>query len=174
MCLCYSIPPHVPSEWKDTLLVPVPKKGDLSCCDDWRGISLLDVTDKLFARVLNDWLQLVVKETVSDSHRGFRTGRGCVDMIFRVRQLVEKASEHNAKVFLLFVDLCKAYDSVSRAACPLVCSAKVWCYGWTYTFSTWGNVCYSNSLRWKVKAIFSSEWTTSGVYHCSYFVYHIL
>ena len=37
-------------------------------------------------------------------------------MIFRVCQLVEKASEHNAKVFLLFVNLCKAYDSVSRAA----------------------------------------------------------
>ena len=37
-------------------------------------------------------------------------------MIFCVRQLVEKAIEHNTKVFLLFVDLRKAYDSVPRAA----------------------------------------------------------
>ena len=37
-------------------------------------------------------------------------------MIFCVQQLVEKAIEHNTKMFLLFVDLCKAYDSVPRAA----------------------------------------------------------
>ena len=54
---------------------------------------------KLFARVLNKRLQLVVEETVSDSQCGFRAGRGCVDMIFCVRQLVEKAIEHNTKVF---------------------------------------------------------------------------
>ena len=106
----------VPLEWRDALLVPVPKKGDLSCCDNWRGISLLDVMSKLFVRVLNNRLQLVVEETVSDSQCRFRTGRGCVDMIFCVRQLVEKAIEHNTKVFLLFVDLCKVYDSVPRAA----------------------------------------------------------
>ena len=71
----------VPSEWRDALLVPVPKKGDLSCCDNWRDISLLDVMGKLFTRVLNDRLQLVVEETVSNSQYGFRAGRGCVDMI---------------------------------------------------------------------------------------------
>ena len=107
---------RVPAEWRDALLVPVPKKGDLSLCDNWRGISLLDVMGKIFARVLNDRLQLVVEEVVSDTQCGFRTGRGCVDMIFCVRQLVEKAIEHNTKIFLLFVDLRKAYDSVPRQA----------------------------------------------------------
>ena len=46
---------------------------------------LLDVVGKLFARVLNDRLQLVMEETVSDSQCGFRAGRGCVDMIFCIR-----------------------------------------------------------------------------------------
>ena len=105
----------MPSEWRDVLLVPVPKKGDLSCCDNWRGISLLDVMDKLLARVLNDRLQLVVNESVSDSQCGFRAGRGCVDIIFCVCQIVEKDIEYNTKVFLLLVDMCKAYDSVPRA-----------------------------------------------------------
>ena len=71
---------------------------------------------KLFATVLNDRLQLVVEETVSDSQCGFRAGRGCVDMIFCVHKLVEKALGHNTKLFLLFVDLLKAYDSVPREA----------------------------------------------------------
>ena len=70
--------------------------------------------------VLNDRLQLVVEETVSDFQCGFRAGRGRVDMIFCIRQLLEKAIEHNTKLLLLFVDLRKAYDSVPRVA--------LWCY----------------------------------------------
>ena len=34
---------YVPQEWKDALILPIPKKGDLSSCNNWRGISLLDV-----------------------------------------------------------------------------------------------------------------------------------
>ena len=62
---------HVPAEWRNALPVPVPKKGDLSLCDNWKGISLLDVMGKLFARVINDRLQLAVEEAVSDSQCGF-------------------------------------------------------------------------------------------------------
>ena len=71
----------MPSEWRDALLVSVSKKGDLSCCYNWRGISLLDVMGKLFARVLNDRLQLVVEEVVSDFQCGFRSGRGSYDIL---------------------------------------------------------------------------------------------
>ena len=42
----------VPQEWKDALIVPIPKKGDLSSCDNWRGISLLDVTGRVFTKTL--------------------------------------------------------------------------------------------------------------------------
>ena len=50
---------------------------------------------------------------------GFEGGRGA-DMIFCVHQLMEKAREHNTKLFILFVDLHKAYDSVPREAMWLV------------------------------------------------------
>ena len=102
----------MPSEWRKTPLVPVLKKGDLSCCDNWRSISLLDVMQsKLFARVLNDRLRFVVEETVSASQCGFTAGRGCVNIIFCncFHQLVEKAIKHNTKLFLLFVDLLIVY-----------------------------------------------------------------
>ena len=38
----------VVAEWRESEIVPIPKKGDLSSCDNWRGISLLDVVWKLF------------------------------------------------------------------------------------------------------------------------------
>ena len=106
----------VPQEWKDALVVPIPKKGDLSLCDNWRGISLLDVGGKLFAKVVQQRLQSVAEKVLPETQCGFRSGRGCTDMIFCARQLMEKAIEHNTKLFLLFIDLKKAYDSVPREA----------------------------------------------------------
>ena len=106
----------VPQEWTDALIVPIPKKGDLSLCDNWRGISLLDIGGKLYAKIIQQRLQLVAERVLPDSQCGFRSGRGCVDMIFCARQLVEKVIEHNTRIFMLFIDLWKAYDSIPHDA----------------------------------------------------------
>ena len=74
-------------EWRDALLVPVPKKGDLTKCDNWTGISLLEIMDRLFGKVLQKRLQELAEEILSDSQCDFRSGRGCVDLIFSARQL---------------------------------------------------------------------------------------
>ena len=71
----------VPTEWRDAILVHVPKKRDLTVCDNWRGISLLDVVGKLFAKVIQKRLQGVVEDVVSDSQCGFCKGRGCTDIL---------------------------------------------------------------------------------------------
>ena len=105
-----------PSAWRDSILVPIPKKGNLSLCDNWRGISLLDVVGKVVARMLQERLQKMAEDELPESQCGFRTWRGCADMIFTVRQLVEKLWEHKSKAFLTFIDLKKAYDSVTRKA----------------------------------------------------------
>ena len=103
----------VPTEWRDAILIPIPKKGDLSHCDNWRGISLLDVVGKAVARILQERLQKLAEDELPESQCGFRKGRSCADMIFTVRQLVEKSCEHKSKAFFTFIDLKKAYDSVS-------------------------------------------------------------
>ena len=69
----------VPCEWADATIIPIPKKGNLNLCDNWRGIAL----------------QKVAEEELPESQCGFREGRGCSDMIFTVRQLVEKTIEHH-------------------------------------------------------------------------------
>ena len=90
----------VPREWADASLIPIPKKGDLSQCDNWRGIALLDVVGKVLASVLQRRLQVFAEEFLPESQCGFRRGRGCSDMIFTVRQLMEKSIEHQAKAGL--------------------------------------------------------------------------
>ena len=62
----------------------------------------------------------MAEQELPGSQCGFRRSRGCTDMIFVVRQLAEKAVEHQATQYFVFVDLKKAYDSVPREAMWMV------------------------------------------------------
>ena len=106
----------VVNDWRDAEIVPVPKKGNLRLCDNWRGISLLDIVGKLFARVIQDRVQMIAEDVLPDSQCGFRKGRGCNDMVFVARQLIEKSVEHDDQLCVLFVDLRQAYDSIPRTS----------------------------------------------------------
>ena len=57
---------------------------------------------------------MIAEKILPESQSGFRKGRGCADMIFVARQLVEKEREHGESLYVLFVDLRKAYDLVPR------------------------------------------------------------
>ena len=59
-----------PEEWRDAILVPILKKGDLTKCDNWRGISLLDTTGKLFTKIIQMRLQNVIEDVLPDSQYG--------------------------------------------------------------------------------------------------------
>ncbi len=84
----------------NAVVVPVPKKGDLSLCDNWRGVSVLDVVGKVFAQVLQQCLQLVADAELAESQCGFCKDRGCTDTIFCIRQLIEKTTEHKEKLYI--------------------------------------------------------------------------
>ena len=84
---------HVVDDWRNALIVPILKKGNLLSCENWRGISLLDVIGKILARIIQDRLQVIAESILPDSQGGFRKGHGCLD-IFVARQLMEKAREH--------------------------------------------------------------------------------
>ena len=64
----------MPRDWSDAILIPIPKKGDLSICDNWRGISLLEVVGKWVARILQERLQQVAEVEFPASQCGFRKG----------------------------------------------------------------------------------------------------
>ena len=80
----------VPRDWVNAVLVPIPKMGDLQKCDNWRGIALLDVVGKVMARILQARLQDLAEEVLPEAQCGFRKGWSCTDMIFTVRQIIEK------------------------------------------------------------------------------------
>ena len=107
---------HVLQDWQDAILVPILKKGNLCCCDNLRGIALLQVVGILVAKFVQNRLQQLAERESPASQCDFKRGHSCTDMIFLVQQLTKKAIEHNAKQFFIFVDLCKAYVFVPCAA----------------------------------------------------------
>ena len=68
---------RVRQELVDAMLIPIPRKGNLKCCDNWRGISLLEVLGKVVARGVQNRLQKLAEKLLPESQYGFRKGRGC-------------------------------------------------------------------------------------------------
>ena len=107
----------LPQQFKDASIVHLYKrKGNRLDCNNHRGIALLSVAGKILARILLNCLTEHLEHEVllPESQCGFRQGRGTVDMIFAARQLQEKCREQNVSLYSTFIDLTKAFDTVSR------------------------------------------------------------
>ena len=106
----------IPQDFKDASIVHLYKrKGNRQACDNHRGISLLSIAGKVLARILLNRLnEHLEQDLLPESQCGFRKERGTIDMIFAARQMQEKCQEHNVDLYTTFVDLTKAFDTVSR------------------------------------------------------------
>ena len=106
----------IPQDFKDASIVHLfKKKGNRLVCDNHRGILLLSTAGKILARVLlNRLITHLEQGLLPETQCGFRKGRGTADMIFAARQLQEKCQEQNRELYTTFVDLTKAFDTVSR------------------------------------------------------------
>jgi len=71
----------IPTEWKEGNLIKLPKKGDLSSCSNYRGITLLSTPGKIFNRVLLNRIKDAVNPHLRDQQAGFRKSRSCIDQI---------------------------------------------------------------------------------------------
>ena len=107
---------QLPQEFRDATIVHIYKhKGNRQCCDNHRRISLLSITGKILARILlNCLLDHLEQGLLPKSPSGFRAGRRTTDMIFAAHQLQEKCMEEQCDLYTTFVDLTKAFDTVSR------------------------------------------------------------
>jgi hypothetical protein len=117
---CFNFPiwntKKLPDRWKESIIIPIHKKGDKTDCSNYRGISLLSASYKILSNILLSRLSPYVDEIIEDHQCGFRRNRWTTDQIFCIQQILEKKWEYNKTVHQLFVDFNKAYDSVRREA----------------------------------------------------------
>ena len=104
----------VPAEWSISLLIPVFKKGDSSDPNNYRGIALMSVCAKLYNRLLLERLRSVLDPHLRTNQNGFRKLRSTAQHVLSLRRVFESIRmTQKSKGVAVFIDFCKAFDSVS-------------------------------------------------------------
>ena len=82
-----------PQDWKRSVFIPVPKKGNAKDCSNYRTIALISHTSQVILKILQARLQQYVNHEHPDVQAGFRKGRGTRDQIANIRWIIEKERE---------------------------------------------------------------------------------
>jgi len=106
----------MPNDWKCGLLVKLPKKGDTTNCDNWRGITLLSVPSKVLTRVLLSRIKEQVNFRLRKEQAGFRPNLFSIDQINTLRIIIEQCIEWSSRLYTVFIDFEKAFDTINREA----------------------------------------------------------
>jgi hypothetical protein len=94
----------MPEEWKTGLICRILKKGDkLNCCN-YRRITLLNVTYKIFSIILQRRTNNSAEEILGDYHCRFHPGGSTTDQLLVMRQSMEKLYEYGINLHMLFID----------------------------------------------------------------------
>jgi hypothetical protein len=79
---------ELPDQWKESIVVPIQKKGDKTDCSNYRGISLLSTSYKILSNSLLTRLTPYADEITGDHQRGFWSNRSMTDQIFYIWQIL--------------------------------------------------------------------------------------
>jgi hypothetical protein len=81
---------ELPQQWKESIIIPIYKKGDKTDCNNYQGISVLSTTYKILSNILLARLTLYVSEIIVDHHCGFCHNKSTTDHIFYIWQILDK------------------------------------------------------------------------------------
>ena len=104
-----------PQDWKRSILIPIPKKGNARKCSNYRTIVLISQASKVMLRILQTKLQQYLKHEFPDIQCRFRKGRGTRDQIANIRCIIKKAREFQKNIYFSFIDYPKAFDCVDHS-----------------------------------------------------------
>ena len=82
-----------PQNWKRSVFIPIPKKGNAKECSNYRKIALISHASKVMLKILQARLQQYVNRGLPDVQAGFQKGRGTTDQIANICWIIEKARE---------------------------------------------------------------------------------
>ena len=107
----------VPQEWCLGIIHPLYKnKGSVNDPDNYRGITLLSCTSKLFTICLNNRLSRYADiHILGNEQAGFREGYSTIDHVFVLQIVIELYKSVHKRIYCAFIDYRKAFDSVDRS-----------------------------------------------------------
>ena len=103
-----------PQDWKRSVFILIPKKGNIKECSNQRTIALISHASKVMLKILQSRLQQYMDLELPDVQVGFRKGRGTRDQIANIYWIIEKARQFQKNIYFCFIDYAKAFDCVDH------------------------------------------------------------
>ena len=103
-----------PQDWKRSVFISIPKKGNAKECSNYGTIALISHASRVMLKILEVRLQQYVNHELPDVQARFRKGRGTRDQIANVCWIMEKVREFQKNMYFCFIDYAKAFDCVDH------------------------------------------------------------
>ena len=91
----------VATDWKRSVFIPIPKKGNAKECSSYHTIALISHASKVMLKILQARLQQYVNYELPDVQAGFRKGRETRDQIANIRWIIKKESSRKTSISAL-------------------------------------------------------------------------
>ena len=101
-------------DWKRSVFIPIPKKGNPKECSNYHKIALISHASKVVLKILQARFQQYVTYELPDVQPGFRKGRGTRDQIANICWIIKKAREFQKNIYFCFIDYAEAFDCVDH------------------------------------------------------------
>ena len=109
-------------DWSTAIIIRLfENKGDKRDCGNYPGISLLPITSKIFSRLILNRVQNQLGKQIMEQQAGFQPNRSTIDHIFTLNLVMEKIRDYNKSLYLCFIDIQKAYNSINREILWRIC-----------------------------------------------------
>ena len=103
-----------PQDWKRSVFISIPKKGNVKECSNYLTIALISHASKVMLKILQARLQQYMNQEIPDVQAGFRKDRGTRGQIANILWMIEKAKKFQKNIYFCFIDYAKAFDYVDH------------------------------------------------------------
>ena len=98
-----------PQDWKKSVFIPIPKKGNAKECSNYCIVALISHASKIMLKILQARVQQYVNYELPDVQTGFRKGRGTRDQIANIHWIIKKAREFQKNIYFCSIDYSKVF-----------------------------------------------------------------
>ncbi len=124
----------VPSCFKKSIIVPIPKKNKITCLNDWRPVALTPIFSKCFEKLIRDYICSVLSASLDPLQFAYRSNRSTDDAIaFTLHTALSHLENKNTYVRMLFVDYSSAFNTIV----PATLVAKLQTLGLNRSLCSW-------------------------------------
>ena len=103
-----------PQDWKMSVFIPIPKKGNAKECSNYCTIVLISHASKVMLKIFQARLQQYMNCELPDGEAGFSKGKGNRDQIANIHWIIEKTREIQRNIYFCFIDYAKDFDHVNH------------------------------------------------------------